>query len=583
MRKVLAFCSLFVLCALCLLFLSQRGATAQDKTQAPAPSKPETVAKPKTEKQRKKDEEKLKKELETPYKKWMDEEVIYIISDEERKAFKRLNTDEERENFIEQFWLRRDPTPDTEENEYREEHYRRIAYANETFASGVPGWKTDRGMIYIKYGPPDERDEHASGGNYERPIEEGGGQTSTFPFEDWRYRYLEGLGNDVNIEFVDTTMTGEFHMTMDPSEKDALLYVPGAGLTMYEQMGLACKACRFTRTDGTRLGTGSMPLPASMDQFTRLEQFANLQKPPVTRFKDLEATINTSIKYNLLPMQVRADFIPVTDTAVVTNITVQFDRKDFQYKEKEGLATATVEVNGRITTIARKFVTSFDELVNPDPVAAEFLEQAAKGPSIFQKNINLKPGQYRLDVTAKDMNSGNTHVTEMALNVPRLDDDRLSSSSLILADVMEPVDKHSINLKDAFVIGNNKVRPRMDGADGRPNFKRDVKMGIYLQLYNFEPEPAQNPDGTPNPKKADGVVTLEVVKNVPGGTNEVVARNDDEVSEIINHTRGGPAEVVFQKLLPLAGFDPGQYTLKVTVVDRKRNQTVTQSAPFTVN
>jgi GWxTD domain-containing protein len=588
MRKVLAYCSIFVLCSVCLLFLSQRGATAQSKTPTPAatPAKPETVAKPKSAKAIKKDEERLKKELETPYKKWLEEEVNYIISDEERKGFKALNTDEERENFIEQFWLRRDPTPDTEENEYREEHYRRIAYANETFASGIPGWKTDRGMIYIKFGPPDEREEHSSGGNYERPIEEGGGSTSTFPFEKWRYRYLDGLGNDVNIEFVDTTMTGEYHMTMDPSEKDALTYVPGAGLTMYEQMGLACKANRFTRTDGTTLGTGTMQLPASMEQFTRLEQYANLEKPPVTKFKDLEAIIGTSIKYNLLPMLVRADFLPLTESTVLTNVTIQFDRKDFQYKTKEGLATASVEVTGRITTIARKFVTSFDEPIQPEPVPAELLEGAAKGPVIFQKSLHLKPGLYRLNVVAKDVNSGNISQFEKALDVPRLDDDRLSVSSLILADIMEPVDRKSLNLSDHFVIGNNKVRPRMDGADGRPNFRRDEKMSIYLQLYNFQPDMVPGPDGvTPklSEKKADGVVTLEVVKNVPGGTNEVVGRADDEVSDIIKQNRGGAAEVVFEKLLPLSGFDPGQYTLKMTVVDRKRNQTVTQSAPFTVN
>jgi GWxTD domain-containing protein len=589
MRKVLAYCSLLVLCALCLLYLSQSGATAQDSSgkqaQAQTPSKSETVAKPKTEKQKKKDEERLKKELETPYKKWLNEEVVYIISDEERKAFQHLNTDEEKESFIEQFWLRRDPTPDTEENEFREEHYRRIAYANETFASGIPGWKTDRGMIYIKFGPPDEREEHASGGFYERPIEEGGGETSTFPFEKWRYRYLEGLGNDVNIEFVDTTMTGEFHMTQDPSEKDALTYVPGAGLTLYEQMGLTCKVCRFTRTDGTHLGTGSMPLPASMDQFTRLEQFANLQKPPTTKFKDLEANISTSIKYNLLPMQVRADYIPVTDSTVVTNVTVQFDRKDLQYKEKEGLATATVEVSGRITTVTRKFVTSFDELVNPDPVPTEYLEQAARGPNIFQKNIPLKPGMYRLDVTAKDMNSGNTHVTEMKLDVPRLDDDHLMASSLILADIMEPVDKHSINLKDAFIIGNSKVRPLMDGADGRPDFRRDQKIGVYVQLYNFQPDMITTPEGLTklSEKKADGVVKYEILKNVPGSPAQQVAAFDEEVSDIIKANHGGAAEVVVEKFINLSGFDPGQYTLKMTVVDRKRNQTVAQSAPFTVN
>ncbi len=188
-------------------------------TRRQPPRKRDTVAKPMTAKQKKKQEEKLRKELETPYRKWLNEDVAYIITDEERKAFKRLSTDDERENFIEQFWLRRDPTPDTEENEFKEEHYRRIAYANERFASGIPGWKTDRGRIYIVYGPPDEIDDHSSGGTYDRPIEEGGGTTSTFPFIDWTYRYIEGVGSNVKIEFVDPTMSGEFRMTHGPVGK----------------------------------------------------------------------------------------------------------------------------------------------------------------------------------------------------------------------------------------------------------------------------------------------------------------------------------------------------------------------------
>src|SRR5438034_5300989 len=281
---------------------------ADNKKAAAAPQR-ETVAKPLTDKERKRREAKLRKELETPYKKWLSEDVVYIITDEERQAWKRLATDEEREQFIEQFWLRRDPTPDTAENEFKEEHYRRIAYANEHYASGIPGWKADRGRIYITYGPPDEIESHPSGGSYERPMEEGGGQTSTYPFEKWRYRYIEGIGNDINIEFVDPTMTGEYRMTMDPSEKDALLYVPNAGLTMMEQMGLASKNDRFNRTDGTHLGTGNSPLPSKMNQFERLEQFAKLQKPPEIKFKDLEAQVNSTIKFNLLPVKVQADYI----------------------------------------------------------------------------------------------------------------------------------------------------------------------------------------------------------------------------------------------------------------------------------
>src|SRR5436309_9374354 len=277
-KQFVVFCSIYSL--LGILALAQKSDKKSDQTQG---QQRETVAKPLTEKQKRKQEEKLRKELETPYKKWLNEEVVYIITDEERKAFSRLQTDEERQNFIEQFWLRRDPTPDTEENEFKEEHYRRIAYANERYASGIPGWKTDRGRIYITFGPPDENDSHPSGGSYERPIEEGGGTTSTFPFEKWRYRYIEGIGSDINIEFVDTTMTGEYRMTMHPSEKDALLMVPNAGLTLMEQMGMASKTDRFSRTDGTRLGTSPMGETASMNQFTRLEQFAKLQKPPVVK------------------------------------------------------------------------------------------------------------------------------------------------------------------------------------------------------------------------------------------------------------------------------------------------------------
>ena len=237
-------------------------AAAAVASQAPvstaAPAAPETdpLKRPLTDKQKKQNAKSLKIELSKTYKKWLDEDVRWIITDEEQKAFKLLSNDEERDQFIEAFWQRRDPTPDTIENEFKEEHYRRMAYANEHFAAGIPGWKSDRGRIYIMYGPADEIESHPSGGSYQRPMEEGGGETSTFPFEDWRYRYLEGIGQEIIIEFVDTCMCGDYHMTMDRSEKDALLYTPNAGLTLYEQMGMANKADRFSGGGLERLGTG---------------------------------------------------------------------------------------------------------------------------------------------------------------------------------------------------------------------------------------------------------------------------------------------------------------------------------------
>src|SRR5579875_1472253 len=340
---------------------------AQDNSaSSSSSSSSETIAKPLTKKQLARKQKELERELAGPWKKWLNEDVVYIITDEEKQAFKRLKTDDERQQFVEAFWQRRDPTPDTEENEYKEEHYRRIAYANDHYASGIPGWKTDRGMIYIKYGPPDEIDSHPSGGSYERPIEEGGGETSTYPFEDWRYRYLDGVGTNVVIEFVDTTMSGEYHISLDPEEKDALLYVPGAGLTLAEQMGMADKTQRFERTDGTHLGTGNQPLPESMNEFTRLEQFAKLQKAPAIKFKDLEAVVNSTIRYNTLPMQVRADYIRVTDATVLTNLTLLFKNNDLNYATKDKISKATVNLYGRITSLTRRPVNWFEDTVSAE-------------------------------------------------------------------------------------------------------------------------------------------------------------------------------------------------------------------------
>jgi GWxTD domain-containing protein len=551
-RLFLAICSIS-----CLLI----PAAAQESTpsQEQEKKKDKNAAKPMTDKQRRQQQERLRKELETPYKKWLTEDVGYIISDEERKAFKALQTDEEREQFIEQFWLRRDPTPDTEENEFREEHYRRIAYANEHFASGIPGWRADRGMIYIKYGPPDERDEH-HGGNEQRAQNEGGGESAFYPYEQWHYRYIEGLAPNVLIEFVDPTMTGEFHMTMDPSEKDALTYVPGAGLTMCEQTGQCSKDDRFSRADGTHLGVNPYGQPESMNQFTRLAQYAKLQAPPVVKFKDLEAAVNSTIKYNLLPMKVRADFIPITGSSVLSNITIQFDRKDLQFKQKGGVSTAAVNIYARITSMARRPVNWFEEVVTVD-VPTELLQDAAKGSSVYQKTIPLQPGRYRLNVAARDTVGGNTTNFEMVLDVPHLEDDRLGQSSLILADILEKVPTKSIGTGQ-FVIGTSKVRPRVGET-----FKREEKLGIYLQLYNFEADEKT--------KKPDGTVEYVITKN---GSNEKVF----EFSEPVSGLSGGASQIVIEKLLPLQGMEPGQYTLRMKVVDKKRNQTLTPSATFTV-
>ncbi len=520
-----------------------------------------TISKPLSKKQQAKKQKALEKELMGPWKKWLNEDVVYIITDEEKQAFKRLKTDEERQQFVEQFWLRRDPTPDTEENEFKEEHYRRIAYANDHYASGIPGWKTDRGMIYIKYGPPDEIDSHPSGGSYERPQEEGGGETSTYPFEDWRYRYIEGIGTNINIEFVDTTMSGEYHIATDPEEKDALLYVPGAGLTMAEQMGMADKTQRFQRTDGTHLGTGNQPLPESMDEFTRLEQNAKLYKAPAIKFKDLEAAVSSSIRYNSLPMHVRADYIRITDSTVLTSLTLQFKNNDLQYATKDKVAKATVNLYGRITSLTRRPVNWFEDTISME-VPAEMLQQAMSGSRVYSKSIPLAPGTYRLNIVAKDVVGNTMNNFEMPLVVPHYDEEQIGSSSLILADELERVPSKSIG-SGPFVIRSSKVRPRVDDT-----FKQDETMGIYTEFYNLGMDEKT--------KKPTGSIEYDVVNKA---NNQTVLSQTEDLSNIPN---ASAFLVTVEKKLPLKALPPGNYTLKLRMIDKLKNQTLTPSAPFTV-
>lgn len=134
------------------------------------------------------------------YDRWLNEEVVYIISDVERAAFQKLTTDQERTNFIVQFWERRNPNPGSPKNLFKEVHYRRIAYVNEHFATSRPGWQTDRGHMYIVYGPPDEIENHAK----EEP--------SRYAREIWIYRHLQGIGDNVSVTFVDRTGTGDYRL-----------------------------------------------------------------------------------------------------------------------------------------------------------------------------------------------------------------------------------------------------------------------------------------------------------------------------------------------------------------------------------
>ena len=543
-------------------------APSADASSSPDKTNPDTdpLKRPLTDKQKKQNSKSLKIELSKTYKKWLDEDVRWIITDEEQKAFKLLSNDEERDQFIEAFWQRRDPTPDTIENEFKEEHYRRMAYANEHYAAGIPGWKSDRGRIYIMYGPADEIESHPSGGSYERPMEEGGGETSTFPFEDWRYRYLEGVGQEVIIEFVDTCMCGDYHMTMDRSEKDALLNTPNAGLTLYEQMGMASKADRFSGGGLERLGTGPFSANNQTKQFDRLEQFYKLQKPPAVKFKDLEEVVSHKINVNMMPFDVRTDFVRVTSDTVLVPVTVQVKNRDVTFVNKDGVQRGTVNIFIRVTTLTGKIVQTDENTVQVD-VPAELLPKVTENSSVYWKALPLRPNLYRIDVAVKDLNGDRSGLWSSRLQVPSYDDDRLSSSSLIVADVMAPVSTKEIGTGQ-FVIGNTKVRPRVGSANGKPVvFKRNQKVYFWMQVYNLGTD-----DKTHRPS---ATVEYNVIN---AATNKAVIHTVESTEQMGNIGD----QVTLEKPLSASSLEPGVYRIQIKVNDNISKQTVDPSATFAV-
>jgi GWxTD domain-containing protein len=526
------------------------------------------LKRPLTEKQKKQQRKNLNVELSKTYKKWLNEDVVWIITDEERAAFKQLSNDEERDNFIEAFWQRRDPTPDTEENEYKEEHYARIAYANEHFAAGIPGWKTDRGRIYIMYGKPDEINAHPSGGTYDRPIDEGGGQTSTFPFEDWRYRYIEGIGQEIIIEFVDNCMCGAYEMTLDRSKKDALLYTPNAGLTLYEQMGMANKASRFTSGGLENLGTGPNSTSQQGKEFDRLEQFAKLQAPPPVKYKDLEEIVNTKIITNLMPFDVRTDFVKVTGDTVLVPVTIQVKYRDITFVNKDGIQRGTINIFGRVSTLTGRVVQTFEDPAQVD-VPAELLPRTAENSSVYWKALPLRPGRYKIEIAVKDVNGDRKGLWSRGIVVPEYSDDKLSASSLIVADVMEAVPTKDVST-GSFVIGLNKVRPRVAPADGKPAlFKRnkDQKVNFWVQVYNLGVDEKTH--------KPSATFEYDIV-NV--ATNKSVVQQVESTEKMGNIGE----QVTLQKSIASANLQPGVYKIEIKVNDNISKQTVDPTATFAV-
>jgi len=532
------------------------------------PDDVDPLKRPLSDKQRFSRQKELHAELGDTYKNWLNQDVVWIISDEEKRAFKNLSNDEERDAFIEQFWLRRNPDPDSADNEFREEHYRRIAYANEHFAAGKPGWKTDRGHIYISFGKPDSIESHPSGGSYERPMDEGGGETSTFPFEVWHYRYLEGIGDNIDLEFVDTCQCGDYHFTIDRSEKDALLHVPGAGETMSEQMGQSKKADRF-KGGLESLGTGPNGQSNQSKQFDRIELAAKIFAPPPIKYKDLESFISDHklITGPVFPFDVRTDFVRVTEDTVLVPITLQIKNRDVTFSTKDGVSKGVVDILGKVSTITHKVVQTFEdpvEITQP----AELLQGTLDKQSVYWKALPLRPGQYRLDIAIKDVNNpDHVGIYAQSINVPKFEDEKLATSSLILADSMYAVPSQTIGT-GSFILGNMYVRPRVSPNAVTPvKFNRGQKLNFWMQVYNL---------GIDDKTKSNSATVTYEIRDA--ATDKLLLETHEDSKDMSAHSD----QLTMDRSVALAGLQPGKYKVTIRVNDAISKQEIAQSAPFVV-
>ena len=537
---------------------------------APPEERPDPLKRRLSDRERMQQNRYLKQELKPDgtFKKWLEQDVVWIITDQEVQAFKQLKNDEERENFIENFWLRRNPNPDSPDNEFREQHYARIAYANEHFAAGKPGWKTDRGHIYIAYGKPDSIDSHPSGGTYDRPIEEGGGTTSTFPFEVWHYRYLEGIGDNIDLEFVDNCQCNDYHLTIDRSEKDALKYVAGAGATLYEQMGMAKREDRMSG-GLEQLGSGPMSSSQQSKQFDRIALFSKILAAPPIKFKDMEQYITSSqiLKGPPFLFDVRTDYVKVTNDTVLVPVTLQIRNQDVTFNTKDGVSTGTVNILGQVSNINHRIVQTFEDTVNVQ-VPSEFLAQTQLNKNLYWKALPLRPGIYKVDIVIKDVNNPDHIGTwRRSVNVPKYDDDRLSASSLILASSMSRVPSKEIGA-GSFVIGNTRVMPSVAATPQTPvTFKKNGNLNFWMQVYNLgiDDKSKQN-----NAEIQYQVTDMQTNKQVLDTTESTAKMNPNA------------DQVTLEKSLPLGSLTPGKYQLAIRINDGVSKQQISQTAPFVV-
>ncbi|MBN2246224.1 MAG: GWxTD domain-containing protein, partial [Candidatus Aminicenantes bacterium] len=476
------------------------------------------------------------------YRKWLDEEVIYIITSKERDVFEKLKTDRERDIFIEAFWKQRDPTPGTPHNEFREEHYQRIRYANEYYGRGTPrpGWRTDQGRIYITLGPP-------------RNMEDFTNINGVYPVQIWAYEGDQnyGLPAEFNIIFFKKHGLGEYVLYSPVSDgPESLIADWGTGMTTefmsstrnqqnaYQQLVKLAPNLAYQTLSlipGERVMEGTVSL-ASM----RL--MGNVYVYPLKKVEDEYA--DALLKYkDIIAVDYSANYIAsdavlqiIKDETGFYMVHYSIEPKRISMESYGETYSTNFELDGRISDLKGNTVYQFTKEFPLYFTSEEMADISVKSLAI-QDLFPLVSGTYKFDFLLK--NTVSKQFTSFEANIAIPDESNLPAiTAPLLAYQLE-----SGTAADPEMLPF-KIKRGQLLIPAQKTFAKKEDMIVFFQVLGISPV-----------LRAEGQIKYEIF------------RRDKLFQSETKKIEGSAADQDFFEVFPLRDFPPDYYKIKVILLD----------------
>lgn len=507
---------------------------------------------------------------------WHKGPIKWIISENETEQFESLASDEERLDFIKRFWERRDPTPNTSTNEYKDEFYSRVEFANQNFREGIPGWRTDRGRILIIHGPPDQQQYDS------RPRGEGFGANHGSNTILWTYFSLP------TAKFFKGRMSLVFQPNVGMTEQDVTLgesqmartqarNLWNRGGARFDDMDLAVQyrlvaagpPAAFSGRGVGRPASGIGDYARHVEDLFRspgdlLDEWEEENVRQESSRLDLREQIKTAVTFNSLPVYMTAqEFYGNKGATVTVNWQVplsalNFTKKDSGYEGKIDLITQVTDKSGQLID---EFFKSFTLIYSED----EF-EQKKTQDFRYVNEFHLPAGTYRVTTVIRDIESESLGSSTQEIRCVYLSEASLTMSGLVLSRTSQAVQEDSILPADLRFSSTDQgdedwlIIPESDLA-----FSRDEKMMVYFKLYNSK-------------VNEDGVSSVVVSYRFLQDDSVVKKTNPRAVGHLIDEK----GVITYGSMIELDDLKPGIYSLQVNAIDFASKSYAIKRTDFTI-